>query len=84
MEYTNVWKNAGDIKEGDFIIIANGVDVWGNSTLFDARLVGMLIGDGSYGLRKHYDKIEYKTPSFSNCDQEIINYILNNYECNIE
>jgi intein/homing endonuclease len=84
VEYTNIWKNAGDVMVGDFIIVANGIDVWGTSTLFDARLVGMLIGDGSYGFRRHYDKIEYKTPSFSNCDEELVNYVLNNYSCNVE
>ena len=82
--YGKEWKEAGNIKQGDKLLVATKIGTWGNESLFDARLVGMLIGDGSYGLRRHYNKIEYKTPSFSNCDEELVNYVLNNYSCNIE
>ena len=77
--YKKQWKNAGDIEVGDVVLISEGVDFWGDVTLFDARLVGMLIGDGSYGMRRHYGKLEYKTPSFSNCDEELNTYVENNY-----
>ena len=82
--YSKIWKEAGNIIPGDKLLTVDKIGVWGTDTLFDARLVGMLIGDGSYGMRRHYDKIEYKTPSFSNCDAELIQYVTSNYGCNIE
>lgn len=82
--YTKEWKKAGDIKVGDVVLCLDKLDFWGNETLFDARLVGMLIGDGSYGMRRHYNRIEFKTPSFSNCDKEILQYVESRYKCNIE
>jgi hypothetical protein len=82
--YENKFVKSNDLKIGDFINVIDKVDIWGEETLFDARLVGMLIGDGSYGMRKHYNKIEFKTPSFSNCDSELLDYVINNYKCNIE
>ena len=82
--YENKFVKSSDLKIGDFINVIDKVDIWGEDTLFDARLVGMLIGDGSYGMRKHYNKIEFKTPSFSNCDSELLDYVINNYKCNIE
>jgi hypothetical protein len=40
---------ASMLKVGDRICEAREIGIFGKSTLFDARLVGMLIGDGSYG-----------------------------------
>lgn len=82
--YENKFVKSNDLKIGDFINVIDKVDIWGEDTLFDARLVGMLIGDGSYGMRKHYNKIEFKTPSFANCDSELLDYVINNYKCNTE
>ena len=47
--YEEVFINAGDLKVGDRVIESRAIPVFGNDTLFDARLVGMLIGDGTYG-----------------------------------
>ena len=84
VHYHDEWVNAGDLTSGDVILVCDNVDIWGTKQLFDPRLVGMLIGDGSYGMRAHYDKMEFKTPSFSNCDPELINYVLSNYDSCIE
>lgn len=45
------WKfrRADELKVGNFIGLANNIDVWGNENLDLAYLVGLLIGDGSYG-----------------------------------
>lgn len=83
-EYHKEWKLAGDIDVSDVILCSAGIDMWGTYEMFDARLIGMLIGDGSYGMRMHYGKQEYKTPSFSNCDKELVDYVINKYPCNIE
>ena len=47
------------------------VPVFGNDTLFDARLIGMLIGDGSYGLKN--------SPKFSSEDEELLSYVKAKY-----
>ena len=58
------------------VAICDKIDIWGNETLFDPYLVGLLIGDGSYG----FDK----TPRLSNCDDIINKYIDDNYDTVIE
>lgn len=62
-----VFKEAKDIKKTDQIAVVNSVPVFGNEEIWNPRMIGMLIGDGSYGLDK--------TPVFSNCDGELLNYL---------
>lgn len=69
--YEEVFKQAKDLNPGDRVIECREVPVFGNDTLFDARLVGMLIGDGSYGIKN--------TPKFSSEDEELLNYIKSKY-----
>lgn len=63
---------ASKLKIGDRVCESRYCGVFGNETLFDARLVGMLIGDGSYG----YDN----TPKFSSEDPELLSYVKERYE----
>lgn len=71
------FKEAKSLKKLDQIAITNSVPIFGNETCWNPRLVGMLIGDGSYG----FDK----TPVFSNCDHELLNYVKNlEIEFNVE
>ena len=58
------------------VAICDKIDIWGNKTLFDPYLVGLLIGDGSYGFNK--------TPRLSNCDDIINEYLDKNYDTSIE
>lgn len=69
--YEEVFKHAGDLKPGDRVIECREVPVFGNDTLFDARLIGMLIGDGSYGLKN--------SPKFSSEDEELLSYVKTKY-----
>lgn len=71
-----IWKNASDIKIGDQILSADKIEVFGTHEMKDPRFIGMLIGDGAYGFNK--------TPVFSNCDDELNNYIYENYNCVLE
>lgn len=71
--YEEVFKNAGDLKIKDRVLECREVYIFGNDTLFDARLVGMLIGDGSYG-----SSIKYCSE-----DSELLNYVKSNYEFKI-
>lgn len=67
------WKATKDLIIGDQIAIADQVNIFSDKILEHARLIGLLIGDGSYGLQS--------TPSLSNCDIDINNYVYNNYTC---
>ena len=71
-----VWRETDKLVVGDQIIMPGKIDVFGNENMFDPYLVGVLIGDGSYG----YDK----TPVIANCDKEIIKYVKDNYDCVVE
>lgn len=70
--YKLMWKEAGKLSKDDYVANCDVIDVWGNYSLDDAYLVGLLIGDGSYG----YDK----TPILSNCDDSINSYIESKYD----
>lgn len=69
------WVRADELKIGDRIIEGRYIGAFGEDTLEDPRLIGMLIGDGSYG----YDN----TPKFSSEDEELLNYIKERYEWGI-
>lgn len=45
------WKfrRADELKVGDFVGLANNIDYWGNIHVDNAYVVGLLIGNGSYG-----------------------------------
>lgn len=70
-----VWVRADELKAGDRILEGRYIGAFGSDTLEDARLVGMLIGDGSYGCDN--------TPKFSSEDEELLNYIKERYDWGI-
>lgn len=70
--YTYDFKPAGSLTTKDYVCISHYQGVFGKESLFDGRLVGMLIGDGSYGFNQ--------TPKFSNADIELLEYIKSKYE----
>ena len=66
---------ANQLKVGDRVCECRKIDVFGNSTLFDSRLVGMLIGDGSYG--------NNETPKYSSEDIELLEYVKSKYDTSL-
>ena len=66
---------ASQLKVGDRVCECRKIDVFGNSTLFDSRLVGMLIGDGSYG--------NNETPKYSSEDRELLEYVKGKYDTSL-
>lgn len=70
--YVEKFTLAENLKIEDRVCKARKVDIFGNDTLWDARLVGMLIGDGSYGYNN--------TPKYSSEDSELLEYIKSKYE----
>ena len=66
---------ADSLKVKDRIVEERAVPVFGTDTLFDARLVGMLIGDGTYGYNN--------TPRYASQDSELVDYIQKSYDTTI-
>ena len=71
-----LWHRADLCKVGDQVGVIDEIPLFGKKKMWEPRLVGWLIGDGSYG----YDK----TPRLANCDKNIINYVLGNFNTAIE
>lgn len=71
--YEEIFREAKKLKIGDRVLESRKVNIFGNSTLFDARLVGMLIGDGSYG-----SSVKYCSE-----DKELQDYVKSKYECKV-
>ena len=63
------WNNSSELKLGDNITIIREIPIFGNMKIFDARLIGLLIGDGSY----------ISSPRITSCDKEIQDYLIKNY-----
>ena len=66
------FKPADQLGVGDRICECRTINIFGKDILFDPRLIGMLIGDGSYG----FDQ----TPKYSSEDIELQQYIQKSYE----
>ena len=66
---------ADSLKISDRICECRTINIFGNEQLFDARLVGMLIGDGSYGFNE--------TPKYSSEDEELLTYIKEKYSTSL-
>lgn len=76
VQKTYKWHEAGLIKVGEQVAVIDEIPYFGKLKMWEPRLVGMLIGDGSYG--------KDKTPVFSNCDNELNEYIYSRYNCVLE
>ena len=71
--YTYDFKPAGLLTPKDYVCISQFQGVFGNINLEDSRLIGLLIGDGTY----NFDN----SPRFANADLELLEYVKNNYDC---
>lgn len=67
------FKKTKDFKEGDQVAIIDSIPIYGEKEIWEPYLVGLLIGDGSYGPNK--------TPVLSNCDVNINEYVYSNFDC---
>lgn len=73
-EYMKQWKfhAAGLCEVGEQVGVIDTIPFFGTKKMWEPRVVGWLIGDGSYG----YDK----TPRLANCDDEINSYIESHFQ----
>jgi hypothetical protein len=61
------FKKAGLLQLNDQVATIEEVPIFSNKKMWEPRVVGWLIGDGSYGINK--------TPVLANCESEINNYL---------
>jgi len=69
------FKLTKDLKVGEQLMVLNEVPVFGSNTIPNARLLGLLIGDGNYSKRV--------TPTLSCGDNEIYKFVSEKYKCSI-
>lgn len=67
-----LFHDAGKCKIGEQVGVIDSIPFFGTKKMWEPRVVGWLIGDGSYG----FDK----TPRLSNCDFEINDYIETHFD----
>lgn len=61
-----------NLEVGDRIAILDGVDIWSDKNMFDPRLIGWLVGDGTYGKGQNV--------TLCNADKEMWEYLEEYYE----
>ena len=71
-----LWHRADQCKVGEQVAVIDEIPYFGKQKMWEPRLVGWLIGDGSYG--------KDKTPRLSNCDDSINSYVFENFDTAIE
>jgi hypothetical protein len=64
-----------DLQVGDSITVIEEVNIWSKKEMYEPRLMGWLIGDGSYG--------NGQTTSLMNADPEMLEYVKNKYHTNV-
>ena len=70
------WHEASKCKIGEQVGVIDNIPFFGTKKMWEPRVVGWLIGDGSYG----FDK----TPRLSNCDNEINEYIETHFNTSLD
>jgi intein/homing endonuclease len=68
------WVEAGNLKVGNNLYVYDSYPMFGEKEMWEPRLVGWLIGDGSYGFTSH---------QLSSADKEIHDYVSANFEYSI-
>ena len=70
--YGNKFVEAKDLSVGNKVAIIDEVPIFGSNKMWEPRVVGWLIGDGSYGKNQQ--------PRISNCEEEINEYIESKFD----
>lgn len=71
------WEYAGDLSIGDHVAVIDKIpEMFGTRKMKQPRLIGLLIGDGSYGYNK--------TPVLSTQDEETYRYLAKNNDTTVE
>lgn len=70
--HINKFVPAAQLSEKYFAILPNSIPITSERVLENARFIGWMIGDGSYGINK--------TPVLSNSDMEILEYVHTHFD----
>lgn len=70
-----IFTEAQNLKLHEQIAVIESVPVYGTKKLWEPRLIGWLIGDGTYG----FDH----SPRMANCDSEINNHLLKKFDAKV-
>lgn len=70
------FKEVKDIQIGDYLFSLDDLNIFGNKEIKDARLIGLMIGDGYYGSKK-------TSNSLSTDSKGVQDFIENNYSTSI-
>ena len=70
------FKETKTLSVGDHVAIIESVDIWSDLEMWEPRLIGQLIGDGSYGIDH--------SPKISGCDKEIHDYVTSKFDTRLE
>lgn len=71
-----LWHRADLCKVGEQVAVIDEIPYFGKQEMWEPRLIGWLIGDGSYG--------KDKTPRLCNCDEYINSYVFENFDTAVE
>lgn len=69
------WVETSNLKVGDSIAVIENLELFGNDNMYEPRLTGWIVGDGSYG--------KGQGTSLMNADPEILKYIHLNFKTNV-
>lgn len=72
MKKTPDWCRTDNVNLNDGIAVVDHVDVWGNEIMIDPRLIGWLVGDGTYGKGQNI--------RLSGADDEVWDHVQSNYD----
>lgn len=67
-----IFKETKDLVVGELLATIEEVNIWGNKKMFDPKLIGWLVGDGTYG--------KGQNATLCNADKDIWDYIEEWYE----
>lgn len=67
------WIKACRLKIGDMIAVVDEINIWKDEKFqFDPRIIGLLVGDGTYTIAKNTNSCSVK---LHNCDIEVWDYV---------
>jgi hypothetical protein len=70
-----IFKPVKEIQIGDQLAIAEEVNVFGELDMWEPRVIGWLIGDGTYGINH--------SPRLANCEIEINDYVKEKFDAKV-
>lgn len=85
------WSRTDQVENGWLLAVPEKINIWGKKKIFDPRLIGLLVGDGTYGLTNWKYKRKDGTVTvgksgnvvLASADDEIWNYVEAKYKTSL-